>query len=93
MKIYEFGNPDADIILIQPIDDHDLEGIENEVIFITENCNKRFRLIAVRIDDWNADLSPWEAPAVFGKEDFGNGAGETLAKLLDICADKRKTII
>ena len=93
MKIYEFGNPDADSILIQPIDDHDLEGIENEVIFITENCNKRFRLIAVRIDNWNADLSPWEAPAVFGKEGFGNGAGETLAKLLDICADKRKTII
>ena len=30
MKTYEFGDPDAGIVLIQPVDDHDLEGIENE---------------------------------------------------------------
>ena len=28
MKLYKFGNPNADIVLIQPVDDHDLEGIE-----------------------------------------------------------------
>jgi hypothetical protein len=74
MKTYEFGNPDSDIVLIQPVDDHDLEGIEKEFTAIVGSCNRSIRLIAVRIDDWNNDLSPWEAPAVFGKAGFGSGA-------------------
>ena len=31
MNESRYGNPDADIVLIQPVDDHDLAGIENEV--------------------------------------------------------------
>ena len=91
MKTYEFGNPDSDVILIQPVGDHDLAGIENEFAAIAGNCNARFRLIAVRVDDWNNGLSPWEAPAVFGKERFGTGASDTLAELLKLCGDKSKT--
>lgn len=91
MKTYEFGDPDSGIVLIQPVDDHDLEGIENEFAAIINSCNRSFRLIAVRIDHWNIDLSPWEAPAVFGKENFGNGALETLGKLLKLCSDKSRT--
>lgn len=30
------------------------------------------------ITDWNKELSPWNAPPVFGKEPFGSGAVETL---------------
>ena len=91
MKTYEFGSADADIVLIQPVDDHDLEGIENEFTAIITGCNTDVRLIAVRIDDWNNDLSPWEAPAVFGKESFGRGASETLGELLELCSDKSRT--
>ena len=91
MKTYEFGNADADIVLIQPVDDHDLEGIENEFAALVSRCGSSFRLIAVRIEDWNSDLSPWEAPAVFGKEGFGSGAPETLVKLLALCGDRSKT--
>ena len=91
MKTYEFGNPDSDIVLIQPVDDHDLGGIESEFAAITNNSNMSFHLIAVRIDDWNNDLSPWEAPAVFGKEGFGSGASKTLGELLGLCGDKSKT--
>ncbi len=91
MKTQEFGNTDADIVLIQPVDDHDLEGIENEFAAITNKCDKQFRLIAVKIGDWNNDLSPWEAPAVFGKENFGSGASETLDKVLELCGDRSKT--
>ena len=39
---------------------------------------KDVALYALMIDEWNHDLSPWEAPAVFGKEAFGDGAGKTL---------------
>ncbi len=91
MKTYEFGNPDSDTVLIQPVDDHDLEGIENEFRTIVSSCDMSIRLIAVRIDDWNNDLSPWEAPAVFGKESFGGGAAETLGELLGLCGDKSRT--
>ncbi len=91
MEIYEFGNQSSDIVFIQPIDEHDFKNMKNEIAYITDHCNKAFRLIAVKINDWNADLSPWEAPAVFGKEDFGNGASDTLKSLLELCNDESKT--
>ena len=91
MEIFKFGNPQSNIVLIQPVDDHDLEGIENEFAEIQSNCKKSFCLIAFKIDDWNNDLSPWKAPAVFGKEDFGDGASKTLEELLKLCTDNEKT--
>ncbi len=91
MKTYVFGDPDSDIVLLQPVDDHDLEGIENEYRTITGSCDTGFCLIAFRIDDWNRDLSPWEAPAVFGKESFGGGASGTLEELLKLCGDESRT--
>ena len=91
MKKYEFGNPDSDIVLIQPVDDHDLEGIEKEFALISADSNMGICLTAVRIDDWNNDLSPWEAPPVFGRNGFGRGASETLDGLLALCSDKSRT--
>ena len=43
------------------------------------------------MEDWNRDLSPWEAPAVFGREGFGSGASETLEEVLRLCGDRSKT--
>lgn len=91
MEISEFGNPQSDIVLIQPVDDHDLEGIENEFAEIKRGFENDFCLIAFKVDDWNNDLSPWKAPAVFGNEDFGGGASKTLGELLKLCDDKEKT--
>lgn len=88
---YEFGSVNADTVLIQPVDEYDLSGVENEVSLIAGSCDRAFRLIAVKVDNWNTDLSPWSAPAVFGKEDFGSGAAETLAGILKLCADETKT--
>ena len=82
--INTYGNPDADILLIQTADDHDMEVIEKEISYIRElSGNRDFCLIAVKVDDWNKDLSPWPEPAVFGDEDFGEGAPETLKFLLE----------
>ncbi len=90
MDILEFGNRDADIVLIQPVDAHDLEVIEREAALIREFTKKDFLLAAFQVHDWNKDLSPWKAPAVFGREDFGEGAGETLSEILNFCTDKTK---
>lgn len=50
-----------------------------------------FCLKALVVDDWNRDLSPWEAPPVFGSEAFGGGAEFTLEAVLDACGDPNKT--
>ncbi len=66
-------------LLIQPADDHDLEVLDNEAAEIERLYGGAFRLAAFKVDNWNDDLSPWEAPPVFRKEGFGGGAAKTLA--------------
>lgn len=90
MKTYVFGDPSADTLLIQPVGDHDIEGIEKEAEAIEKACGRPFCLIAVKVEDWNRDLSPWNAPAVFGKEAFGSGAADTLGEILELCSDSDK---
>ena len=89
MVIYEYGDPGSSDVLIQMVDDHDLAVIENEVAVIRKRIND-FKLCALKVDNWNLDLSPWKAPAVFGKDDFGGGAAETLAAVLELCEDDSK---
>ena len=68
----------AKYLLIQPVDGHDIEVLDNEVAEIQKNTEKLFSLIAFKIEDWNNELSPWEAPPAFGKKSFGSGAKDTL---------------
>lgn len=68
----------ASVLLLQPVDEHDLEVLDAEVEYISGNIDKEYSLVAFSIKDWNKELSPWEAPPVFGKVGFGNGAEETL---------------
>ena len=91
MEILEFGSADASAILIQPIGEHDLGLLEREIGLIRENVATDFKLIAFKVSDWNNDLSPWKAPAVFGNEGFGGGAEETFRKIMSHCEDKTKT--
>ena len=86
-----YGNPDAPLVLIQMVDDHDLEGMESEAAEIRKLAGVEFDLLAVKVQNWNVDLSPWPAPAVFGREDFGSGAAATLAEVLKLTADRSKT--
>ena len=68
----------AKYLLIQPVDEHDIEVLNNEVAEIQKNTEKPFSLIAFKIEDWNNELSPWEAPPAFGNKTFGSGAKDTL---------------
>lgn len=90
MTAFEFGIEKSDKILIQPVDEHDLDVIENEVRLIKEQVGSDFRLLALKVEQWNSDLSPWQAPPVFGKESFGDGAANTLAEILSLTNDKEK---
>ncbi len=82
MRRFEYGNPGSPNVLVQMADDHDLSVIENEVKTLIERVGDDFCLIALKVDDWNRDLSPWNAPAVFGDEAFGDGARETISRVL-----------
>ena len=87
-----YGNPDASRVLIQPVDDHDLDGMADELAAI-RRATDDFWLIALKVDDWNADLSPWAAPPVFGSEGFGGGAQATLDEALKLCPDDGRPCI
>ena len=89
MEIIRYGDTSAGRALIQLTEEHELEYLEGESARIGETADD-FCLTAVKVDNWNQDLSPWQAPAVFGNEDFGNGAAKTLETVLDICSDSSK---
>ena len=65
-------------LLIQPVDEHDLEVLTEEVATIKTLTDKPFALVAFQVNDWNKELTPWPAPPVFGKVPFGDGAHDTL---------------
>lgn len=69
---------DAEYILIQPVDGNDMKLLDSEVEFIKKKTGKKFSLAAFKVNDWNSELTPWEAPLVFGKGNFGNKAFVTL---------------
>ena len=84
MDTHLYGKPGSPTLLVQMVDDHDLGLIESEYGKIVSSCPvKDFSLLAVKVDDWNHDLSPWTAPPVFGSTPFGDGASHTLSVLID----------
>ena len=91
-ECYLFAQSASLYLLIQPVDEHDLELLDQEVEIIEALTAKRFSLVAFRIEDWNQELTPWTAPPVFGKIPFGNGAEKTLEyiteQLLPILKEK-----
>ena len=77
-----FGDPDAKDILIQITGEQETDFLQKEFDQIRAlSGRKDLALIAIPVSDWNTDLSPWEAPAVFGNEAFGGGAQKTLEEL------------
>ena len=82
-KCFLYKNGETDALLIQAINGHDLKLLDQEVEIIESRANRPFMLAAFLIEDWNYELSPWEAPAVFGRENFGSGAAKTLSFITD----------
>ena len=93
--LYKESN--AEFLLVQPIDEHDLEVLDQEVEMIKELSDKPFSLAAFMIKDWNQELTPWSAPPVFGKIPFGSGAKGTLkfitSQLLPVVQEETAHVI
>lgn len=76
--------PEPRALLIQPVEVEELrsrKGLFEEVSTIRDAVDMPFAIVFLAVEDWNQQLSPWQAPAVFGKQDFGAGAGETLKSI------------
>ena len=91
MEKFEYGDHGASVVFIQPVDYRDLSFLDGEVEAIKKLTDVGFRLVAFKVNDWNGDLSPWNAPPVFGKDCFGGGAAATLDEILDYVRDTSKT--
>ena len=74
--IYHSEKPEY--ILLQPVNDHEMKNLDRQVSLIKKEISESFIFVAFLVERWNRELSPWDAPPVFGQESFGDGAGETL---------------
>lgn len=78
------------VLLVQPVDSHDLEELEAETDYLRAHSPLPFRLAAMRVNKWNEELTPWPAPPVFGKTPFGDGAQATLDKIMAIIEEQSR---
>ena len=76
-----YGDASAEYLLLQMANEHDLAGMERETEAIRRQAAHTFLLVAVQVENWIDDLSPWPAPPVWGKQGFVGRAGNTLAWL------------
>ena len=72
-----YGEANAEYLLLQMTDAQELQSMDNEVAAIAQSHHK-FLFAAIPVLNWNDELSPWEAPAAWGKQGFGSNAADTL---------------
>ena len=73
------GDLKASTFLIYLVDESNPEDYEQ--IYQKVSNESQLCMIAVTIHDWQGELSPWSAPAIFGKHDFAGNAAKFLAEL------------
>ena len=73
------GDLKASTFLMYLVDESNPEDYEQ----IYQKISNEYQLcmISVSIHDWQGELSPWPAPAIFGKHDFAGNAAKFLAEL------------
>ncbi|WP_347562366.1 alpha/beta hydrolase-fold protein [Faecalibacterium sp. AF10-46] len=77
-----YGEAHTEYLLLQMTGEHELQSMESEVTAIAQSAH-HFLFAAIPVESWNDALSPWEAPAVWGKESFGGKAADTLRFLTE----------
>ena len=70
-------------LLIQPLGKHERERIDHEVQLIRDTIPIPFVLCAFTIDDWEAELTPWDEPLVSRRGPVPARAEETLHYVCD----------
>ena len=84
-----YGEAHAEYLLLQMTGEHELQSMDDEVAAIAQS-NRKYLFAAIPAESWNDALSPWEAPAVWGKQGFGGNAADTLRFLTE---QDRKSVV
>ena len=74
-----YACPQPEVLLVEPVDENDLAFLDRETEYLAARAVRPFALATFLIADWNRELTPWKAEAVFGREPFGDGAPQTLS--------------
>lgn len=69
----------ARYLLLWPVDGRELDAMEGRAERLWRMTGAPFLLCGFSVEDWDRELSPWEAPAIYGRTPFGGGAERTLA--------------
>ena len=77
-----YGEAHAEYLLLQMTGEHELQSMDDEVAAIAQSAHQ-FLFAAIPVESWNDALSPWKAPAVWGKQGFGGNAADTLRFLTE----------
>ena len=72
------SKPKYCFVLISQSADEDLEGVFDHILI-----QDSFVLVAAYADDPSNDLCPWLAKGIFSKDDFGDGANDSLRTIVD----------
>ena len=75
-----YGEPHAEYLPPPMTGEHELQSMDHEVAMIAQS-SRNFLFAVIPVESWNDALSPWEAPAVWGKQGFGGKAADTLCFL------------
>ena len=77
-----YGEAHAEYLLLQMTSEHEQQSMDNEIAAIAQSTH-RFLFAAIPVESWNDALSPWESPAVWGKQGFDGNAADTLCFLTE----------
>lgn len=83
MNVFSTQNPVKAPVFIWGLDMSHGETAESLFEEVKALTNNDFSLAVFDVTDWNAQFSPWTAPAVFGKDSFSGKGNDTLRFLED----------
>ena len=77
-KCVIYADEQPQVLLIQPVGEHEDATLDAEIEAIKEAVNVPFVFAGFAISDWEEELTPWHDPNISPRESVGDHAFETL---------------
>ena len=79
-----YADRDPEALLLIPVDGNGKDTQDELVKRLSEMTGKPYTLAAFKVAEWNGDLSPWQADAVFKGNPFAGRGEGTLEFVLNV---------
>ena len=77
-KCVIYADEQPQVLLIQPVGEHENATLEAEIEAIKEAVHVPFVFAGFEISDWEAELTPWHDPKLSTRKEVGDHAFDTL---------------